>query len=242
MNSEIAFPDEAIVSFIKKTLLNWGRHNLRDYPWRKTRDPYRILLAEMLLQRTRADQVRDIYIKMVDKYPTVVELSRAERAELEKMLRPLGLRWRVPLILDMARQVMERYSGSLPTEREQLKELPGVGDYAASAMLCFAYNLPEPILDTNTVRVIGRLFGIDVRDSSRRSRKFREIMGRLVDREQPRLFNLALLDFAALVCRKHEPLCNVCPLQEICKFGRKQTVGRELARANRTISDTDGTG
>lgn len=211
-------PDELAVVRIRKALLDWGRKNQRDFPWRRTRDPYRILLSEMLLQRTRAAQVAGLYGELVRRYPSVRDLAGADPGELRRILSPLGLHWRIPLIHETARRIVERHGGEIPADRGLLESLPGIGAYAASAVLSFAFNLPEPVLDANTVRLVGRLFGIGVTDSSRRSRRFRELAGRLVDRENPRFFNYSFLDLASTVCRSGKPDCGVCPLSEVCYY------------------------
>ncbi|PTQ51173.1 MAG: A/G-specific adenine glycosylase [Hydrogenibacillus schlegelii] len=225
-------PPETIVPYLREALLKWGRENLRDFPWRRTRDPYRVLLSEMLLQRTRAAQAVPVYEELIRRYPSVFELSRAEPDGLERILAPLGLRWRIPLIREMAGQVVERHGGRIPADRKQLLSLPGVGDYAASAVLSFAFNFPEPVLDANTVRLTGRLFGIEVTESSRRSRGLRELVAGLVDREHPRLFNYAFLDVASTICRPGKPVCGACPVAEICYHyaeAKKRDSGREAA-------------
>lgn len=210
---------------IREILLGWGRNHLRAYPWRETREPYHVLLAEVLLHRTRADQVVPVYHRILRRYPTIHDLAVAQPEDLADILRPLGLHWRVPLLLDMAREVVSRFGGDIPADPEKLITLPGIGPYIAAATSCFAFNRPEPILDTNTVRVLGRLFRLDVRESSRRSRKFRALMAELLDRNQPRLFNLALIDFAALICTPTKPACDRCPLQSLCLYKDRPSQG-----------------
>jgi len=123
----------------------------------------------------------------------------------------------------MAEEVVKKYDGTLPLNRMKLMELPGVGHYIASAVLCFGYNLPEPVLDTNTVRVIGRVFGIKITDSSRRSKKFEKIVSDLVTCGEPRSFSLSLIDFAAMICIPgNNPECEICPLRGICCFYGKR--------------------
>lgn len=203
---------------IREILLEWGRNHLRAYPWRETREPYHVLLAEVLLHRTRADQVVPVYHRILKRYPTIHNLAVAQLEDLADILRPLGLHWRVPLLLDMAREVVSRFGGDIPADPETLMTLPGIGPYIAAATSCFAFDRPEPILDTNTVRLLGRLFRLDVRESSRKSRKFRTLMTELLDRNQPRLFNLALIDLAALICTPTAPACDRCPLQSLCLY------------------------
>lgn len=202
----------------RKAVIAWGREHFRYFPWRLTEDPYRILMAEVMLHRTQAPQVVPVYEQFIACYPDVPALVRASREELHKVLYPLGLRWRIDLIHEMARQIMERFEGQIPREKADLLSLPGVSEYIAGAVRCFAWNLPEPLIDTNTVRVVGRLFGLEIRDSSRRNRLFRELVTALVDPEEPRLYNYALLDLADQVCtKKRPPECNECPVHQHCR-------------------------
>jgi A/G-specific adenine glycosylase len=206
------------VKEFRERLLRWGKKNFQDYPWRHTDDPYKILLAEILLHRTRAKQVVPLYENMVKNFPTVKDLSRASTSKLQEILHSAGLHWRNKLLKNMARDIVIKHGGEIPRDRQNLHSLPGVSNYITSAVRCFAFDYPEPILDTNTVRVVGRLTGITVTDSSRRSKKFLEIMRGLVDPEDPKDFNYALLDLAQLICTKRQPLCHICPVKDFCKY------------------------
>jgi len=210
----------------RKRILEWGRRNLVPYPWRGTQDPYRVLVAEVLLHRTRSEQVVPVYEKFISRYPDVDSLCRAEYSDLEALLLPLGLRWRIKKLKEMARTLAERFGSRIPEDYGELVTLPGVSDYIASAVRCFAFGHPEPLLDTNTVRVAGRFFGIRVTDSTRRSRKFREFMKKLVPAENPRLFNYALLDYGKLVCTSRNPGCESCVLRHMCC--QYQTEGKKI--------------
>lgn len=220
---------------IRAALLDWGKANQRQYPWRDTQDPYAILVAEVLLHRTRADQVLPVYIKLLKEYPTIQQLSRAHSKKLSDILRPLGLFWRVPLLKKMA-NIIALNGGKIPPDVSWLQSLPGVGSYIAASTVSCAFNHPEPILDTNTVRILGRLTGSQVTDSSRRSRKFRKMMSELIDPEQPRAFNLALLDLAALICKPAQPECPNCPLQKSCLYGKNLGSQTDLL-SKRNIND-----
>ncbi len=213
--------DSKRVHEFRKRIIEWGKRNIIEYPWRKTRNPYRILIAEMLLHRTRSEQVVPLYMKFLERFPSIEHLSRADYEEVEKILRPAGLRWRIRQIYRMAQVIAERYGYRIPEDYDDLKSLPGVSDYIASAVRCFAFEYPEPILDTNTVRIAGRVFGLRISDSSRRSKKFRKIMEIVLDKENPKLFNYSLIDFGKLVCRAREPLCRKCPVMHICEYAIK---------------------
>jgi A/G-specific adenine glycosylase len=205
----------------RAVLVSWGRENLRSYPWRLTEDPYLILAAEIMLHRTQARQVVPIYERFIAAYPTPEALAQAEVEELHSALYSLGLRWRIELLAAMARDLMNRFGGQVPKGREDLLSLPGVSDYICSAVRCFAWGYPDPLVDTNTVRVVGRLFGLEVKDSSRRNRTFRELLTALVDPEQPQAYHYALLDLADTLCTKRRlPRSEQCPLLAWCKYGQ----------------------
>lgn len=204
----------------RKALTSWGQEHFRSFPWRMTSDPYRILMAEIMLHRTQATQVVSVYKQFVIRYPDISSLAQAEKETLHQVLYSLGLRWRIDLIQAMAAELLNRFGGQVPCEKASLLSLPGVSDYIASAVRCFAWNLPEPLIDTNTVRIIGRLFGLETRDSSRRNQRFKQVISALVDPKEPRLFNYALLDLADQICmKKRPPLCQQCPVAVHCVHG-----------------------
>ena len=208
-----------IFSF-RKALIKWGKNNFRAYPWRFTDDPYHILIAEVMLHRTQAPQVLPVYERFIDKYPDIISLAKSKKEELHSILYSLGLRWRIDLIMDMSLELIEKFDGQVPREKSDLLSLPGVSEYVASAVRCFTWNLPEPTIDTNTVRVTGRIFNLEIKDSSRRNPLFRKLIKVLVDLDEPRAYNYALLDLAAQVCTKaREPACEVCPIRNFCVYG-----------------------
>lgn len=213
----------------RKALIAWGREHFRPFPWRLTEDPYLVLMAEVMLHRTQARQVLPAYVRFIERYPSVSALAQASDRDLYEALFSLGLRWRVGLIRKMATALMDRFDGKVPMDKTDLLSLPGVSDYVASAVRCFAWNLPDPLVDTNTVRVVGRLFGLEVKDSSRRNRRFRKLIGALVDPEEPRAYNYALLDLANQVCKKRPaPECFRCPVREHCMYGTKLVAAGRL--------------
>jgi A/G-specific adenine glycosylase len=185
-----------------------------------------------MLHRTQALQVLPVYSRFVERYPDATSLAQASVEDLHEQLFSLGLRWRTGLIHAMAAEIRDRFDGRIPKEKDDLLSLPGVSEYIASAVRCFAWNLPEPIIDTNTVRVVGRLFGLEIKDSSRRNRRFRELISALVDPENPRAYNYALLDHAHLICHKRRaPECTRCPVQTHCLYGTKRLYGNRAPQS-----------
>lgn len=219
MNSSISIN----ANLLSEELLKWWTKNQRKFPWRNTRDPYKILISEILLHRTRAEQVVPIYCEFIVKFPTIKHLSIAGLDDIKKLLYPLGLHWRTKLLHNMAIVITKKYGKRISSARKELESLPGVGHYIASAVRCFAFGYPEPLLDTNTVRILGRMFGIRITDGSRRSRCFQKLSQSILDRKKSREFNYAMIDLGAIICKPKEPLCKVCPLNRMCKLGLNLT-------------------
>lgn len=203
---------------LRRRLMRWFDRRGREYPWRNTDDPYRVLVAEMMLRRTKADQVKKVYEEFVEEYPDPASLAGARTKTVEKMLYPLGLRWRMPAFQLMAREIKEKYDSKVPRTREELKELPGVGDYVAGAVLSVAYGKKEWIVDTNVVRVFKRCFGVKTSKEGRRDRSIIKMAQLYASGRDPRKANLAILDFSALVCTARQPLCEECSLRNICVY------------------------
>jgi len=162
---------EIKIGYLRKKLLEWYHKRGRTYPWRTTKDPYKILIAEIMLRRTRADQVLPVYEKFVNRYPTVRSLSEGNKEEIEKLTYSLGLNWRNQRFRDLAQLIISIYQGKIPKNRDELKKLPGVGEYVAGVFLSSAYNQKEWIVDTNVVRVFSRFFGIGIKGDGRRDKK-----------------------------------------------------------------------
>ena len=200
-------------------LLIWAADgNLRDYPWRNESDPYRLLIAELMLRRTRADQVVTVYERFVTKWPNLGEFCGAGERELAEVLFPLGLAWRVENFVKI-RDALEK-SQEVPRSYDGLKGLPGVGDYVGSAICCFSYGERRPLIDTNSVRVVGRYFGLKTGPETRRRKWFREVIDALIPEAEPQMLNYALLDLGAKICRPQKPDCCNCPLSERCVTAR----------------------
>jgi A/G-specific adenine glycosylase len=205
---------------LRRALLGWYRRRGRhDLPWRQTRDPWPVLLAELMLQRTRADLVVPVYRAVTAAYPTAAALADAEPNEVRRLAWPLGLHHRLPRLQAAAAAVRD----GVPTTPQGLLAVPGVGPYAANATLCFAFGRRVPIIDANVLRVLSRLTGL----ASERSRPRDDPQawahaGALLPARRVREWNCALLDLSALVCRPR-PNCSVCPLHRHCPTGRERT-------------------
>jgi len=201
---------------MSKDLLQWWHTAKREFPWRATHDPYKIIIAEVLLHRTRADQVVPLYNMFIRRFPDVFALSKSTPDELSQMLHSGGLHWRWKLLHAMSQEIVTKFSGEIPRNLSELLSLPGISYYIASAVRCFAFGYPDVLLDTNTVRVAGRVFGLKVADSSRRSHLFKSLLQGWLDVQHPQEFNFALLDLAAKVCTPRAPQHEECCLQQYC--------------------------
>jgi len=211
------------VSQYRSLLKDWGRRHLREFPWRETRDPYQVLMAEYMLLRTQAKQVVPVYNKFLECYPSLSSLAKAPKGEVYEVLAPLGLKWRAEYVYEAGQILATDYGGEVPLDVNELMSLPGISVYIARAVRCLVLDIPEPLIDTNTVRIVGRLFGLEVKSSSRRNSRFRSLIEALVDPEDPRLYNLSMLDLGAAVCTSRKPNCRGCPLLDLCVHGRRLT-------------------
>lgn len=200
----------------------WFRVNGRNFPWRnEPLSPWQILLVEMCLHRTRADQVARVIRKVVDRGETP-ETFLANKKELEPYLRTLGLNWRSANLTAAAEYVQSKLSGQVPDSWPELMAIPGVGDYIASAVQCFAFGRPSVLIDTNTRRIGRRLLGGDSSSPLWSIRlHLREFAGEEGANAQ---WNQALLDLGALVCKARRPLCGKCPVRIHCAMGRRNGV------------------
>lgn len=201
-------------------LINWGEKHGRRFPWRETDDPYKVFVAEILLHRTKAESVVPAYLEITSRYGSLIELSAADEEILYKMLKPLGLKWRVAKLIEAVNMVVKDFHGILPQQKYELERLPGIGDYISSAIRSMIYNSRDPLIDTNTVRVLSRITGWKQNDSLRRTKKVRDQYVTLAGEADFRKFGLALIDLASKICRPSNPLCEECPLIECCKFAK----------------------
>lgn len=198
---------------LHQTLDTWYQTNGRNYIWRQPeyRTPYRAVLAELMLRRTRADQVVPVYLSFLSRYPTLADAAHADADEIRKILYPLGLAWRADSVVAFLEAAYAKFGEDLPSDAELLQELPGVGDYVGAAVQVFAGHRSATLIDVNVVRVLGRIFGLDYSGEARRRKPMRELAVRAVDYDRPDYYHYAILDFAAKVCVAGRPRCAQCP-------------------------------
>jgi len=202
----------------RRTLLNWYAAHGRDLPWRRTDDPYHILVSEIMLQQTQVERVLPKYDEWLKKFPSLAALAAAPVDEVTETWYPLGYNIRPRRLHAIARESVERYGGRLPSDEETLRSFKGIGPYTAGAILSFAFRRPAAILDTNVARVLFRVFvGRGHARSHAMRRRLWKISEALVPRRDAFDFNQALMDFGATVCVARKPLCLVCPMARMCR-------------------------
>jgi len=197
-------------------LLKWYREYGRDLPWRRTSDPYRILVSEVMLQQTQVDRVIPKYHEFLSRYPSFEALAEAEPEEVTRAWYPLGYNVRPLRLHGIARETVERYGGSLPRDPDELLAFKGIGRYTAGAVRSFAFGEDAAILDTNVMRVLHRVF-IGEGDPKAQRAKLWGLSERLIPRGKGYDFNQALMDFGAVVCTARKPSCPLCPMKRDCK-------------------------
>jgi len=200
---------------IVEVLLEWHQENRRSFPWRDESDPYKVLVAEFFLQRTPAERVAKVYSEFIKEYPNPEALTRADLGELKEKYRSLGLKKRMIWLMEAMKVVCELYGGRIPDSKENLKRLPGVGEYTSSAVLCFAFGRSSEIIDANVERVYKRIFGLYNSVPNKEIRMKARSM--VPNNSCAKSYNEALLDFSAIICR-HKPNCRKCPIHTMCDY------------------------
>jgi A/G-specific adenine glycosylase len=228
----------AEISGLRRRLLAWYERNRRRLPWRETRDPYRIWVAEVMLQQTQVKTVLPYYRRFLKQYPSLRRLARADLQAVLKLWEGLGYYARARNLHRAAGQLVQG-GGRVPDRWEEFRRLPGVGDYIAAAVLSIAFGRPHAVVDGNVKRVLARLFTIAAPANAASSRKvFQGQADRLLDRRRPGDFNQALMELGALVCTPKAPSCPVCPLNRLCAACRSGRVALYPRRvASRSIPE-----
>lgn len=202
---------------VRSKLLAWYDAHRRDLPWRRTRDPYRILVSEFLLQRTRIASGTPYYERFMARFPTVEDLAAAPLDDVLAVWEGLGFYGRARRLHSAAQAIVERHGGRVPASFADLADLPGIGPYTAGAVASIAFGIPVPAVDGNVTRVIARLFRIrqDVTNSATR-RQIEEFAARLVSTDAPGAFNQAMMELGATICTPTSPACERCPIETQC--------------------------
>ena len=227
----IMWEEEKIASFREK-LLAWYDANKRDLPWRRTQDPYKIWISEIMLQQTRVDTVIPYYERFLDWFPTVADLAQAPEEKLLKAWEGLGYYSRVRNMQKAAQQIMENHGGVFPSSYEEISKLKGIGPYTAGAIASIAFGLPEPAVDGNVMRVLARLFEVDYDIGVPTNRKiFQAMMEILIDPAQPGDFNQALMDLGSDIESPVNPRPEESPVKEFSAAYQHGTMDRYPIKA-----------
>ncbi|KAA2245202.1 A/G-specific adenine glycosylase [Chitinophaga agrisoli] len=224
-------------AFFTDKLLSWNQlHNTRTMPWKGIRDPYRIWLSEIILQQTRVEQGLPYYERFITAYPTVKDLAAAPDEEVFRHWQGLGYYARCKNMLAAARQIVSEFNGRFPDTFEQIQSLKGIGPYTAAAIASFAFNLPHAVLDGNVFRILARYFGITTpTDSTAGKKQFAALAQELLAPGQSAIYNQAIMDFGAVMCRPQQPACPQCPLAAKCVALQQQTVAQLPVKSKKLV-------
>lgn len=210
--------------YFSDIVVEWYALNKRDLPWRLTQEPYRIWLSEIILQQTRVLQGLPYYLRFTRKFPTVGDLAKASEQDVLRLWQGLGYYTRARNLHKCAHEIVAAHSGKFPTCYEDLKKLPGIGEYTAAAIASFAFSEPVAVVDGNVFRVLARIFGIDTEINTPKGRKeFSSLANTLINKHHPGIHNQAVMEFGALHCTPVNPKCEMCPFFTTC-FAAKHNV------------------
>lgn len=205
-------------SYFTNQISSWGKKNIIKYPWRREEEPYKILISEVFLRKTNAEQVEEIYVDFIEKYPSLEKIVNTDLEEIRKDISKLGLsRTRSKQLKQISNSILKEYGGKIPDDGKDLKKLPGIGQYTSNSIQCFAFNKPVPIVDTNVIRILQRFF--EINSSKKRPRNDPKIWKKaekLVPSSEPKRYNYALLDLGKKACTKNKPNCRDCLLNQKC--------------------------
>ena len=209
------------------SLTAWYLQNKRDLPWRNTTDPYKIWLSEIMLQQTRVAQGLPYFLRFIESFPTVFDLANASEEEVLKLWQGLGYYSRARNLHATAKIIANDYAGDFPNNFKELLKLKGVGDYTAAAIASFSFNEVIPVVDGNVYRVLARYFDIKTNIALPKAKKeFFELASELISKENPALFNQAIMEFGALQCVPQNPDCTKCILNSSCLALQKKKVNQ----------------
>ena len=224
---------------MQTALIDWYQTHLRDLPWRKTRDPYKIWVSEVMLQQTQVNTVIPYYRKFIARFPDIHALAGSDLQSVLKLWEGLGYYSRARNLHQTAKIVVRDHGGVIPDTTAEIKQLPGVGDYIAAAVLSIAYNLPQPVVDGNVKRVFARLFLMDAPVNHPGSHPvFKHKAQAMMEKTMPAVYNQALMELGALVCKPTSPQCPECPLQTHCLAfeAKRSEISPAEKRQNRCLN------
>ena len=222
-----------MISSFATRLEGWYEHFGRDLPWRRTRDPFLIMLSEFILQQTQIVQGTSYYLRFAERFPTAESLAIASEEEVMRLWQGLGYYSRARHLHAASKKIAE--AGHFPKDYAFVRALPGVGDYTAAAIMSLAFDEPYAVLDGNVQRVLSRHFGIsEPVDGTQGKKLLRALADEMLDRSHPALYTQAIMDFGALCCKPSAPLCASCPLADTCQALQEHLVDKLPVKSKRT--------
>jgi len=217
------------------SLLYWYLHNKRDLPWRNTTNPYPIWISEIILQQTRVAQGTPYFLSFIQAFPTVFDLAKADEEQILKLWQGLGYYSRARNMHKAAQTIVFDFNGNFPKDYKELLKLKGIGEYTAAAIASFAYNEVVPVVDGNVFRVLSRYFDVETDIASGSAKKeFTALANELIPKDNPALFNQAIMEFGALQCVPKNPNCNNCIFKSSCAALQKKKVNKLPVKLNKT--------
>jgi A/G-specific adenine glycosylase len=203
---------------LSQILMDWYRKNQRDLPWRRTNDPYAIWLSEVILQQTRVEQGMPYWFRFMEAFPKATNLANADEQEVLRLWQGLGYYSRARNLHAAAKVIRDEYNGVFPNQYEKIRALKGIGDYTAAAIGSIAFNLPYAVVDGNVYRFLSRIFTISTPiDSTNGKKEFSVLANELIDKSNPGMFNQAMMEFGAMLCKPSNPDCSICPFNQYCQ-------------------------
>jgi A/G-specific adenine glycosylase len=218
----MALPVSDAVPEFRRRLLRWFRRHGRDLPWRRTRDPYHVLVSEFMLQQTQVSRVEPYYRRFLESYPSIEALASASGSMVRESWAGLGYYRRAENLHQLARRVVQDHGGAIPSDPDNLRKLPGVGRYTAGAVASFAFERSAPAVDTNVARVIRRAFHPRCATGALSSRIW-QTAERIVPKRGKTawVFNQGIMELGALICTARVAKCGECPVRSACATGRR---------------------
>jgi len=213
--------DQSQGKLFVKYLNQWYRKNARDLPWRRTSDPYMIWISEIMLQQTVVKTVIPYYNNWIKTFPKIQDVAKASQHKILQHWQGLGYYQRAKNIHKAAQIICKEYNGVIPDDPEQLKHLPGFGPYTIGAVLSIAFHKPYPIIDANVRKVFMRLMAINGQSKPIHDSKILPLLNKILPKKNIHIFNQALMELGALICRHKEPLCLLCPVRQFCSAYEK---------------------
>lgn len=228
-------PEDAAAGAFSARLLAWYALHKRDLPWRRTADPYRIWISEIILQQTRVAQGTEYFNRFIARFPHVAALAEASEEQVLHCWQGLGYYSRARNLHAAAREIVSRFGGTFPRQYADVLSLPGIGEYTAAAICSFAYRAPHAVVDGNVYRVLARIFGIGTPvDTPAAKKQFSALAQSLLDGNAPDDYNQAIMDFGALQCTPRSPRCGACPFSDTCRAFRENRTGSLPVKKGKT--------